>query len=171
MTEQKLSPLAVVFRDSMDWGRSYGLRLNLSPETVDEVAEQFADKALQAIAANTPAVPDLIAGALFDFAGFLTTRDKPVEFGASCDASPAVELLQQFAKKRGLSLESPDIQQWSLALAASPQPQPVAPLTPAQRRLLIDEAGNKTDGLNQDDFADEIVLAVERHHGITKKGG
>jgi hypothetical protein len=83
--------------------------------------------ALQAIAANTPAVPDaVVSGALFDFAGFLTTRDKPVEYGASCDASPAVELLQQFAKKRGLSLESPDIHQWSLALAASPQPQPVA---------------------------------------------
>lgn len=40
------------------------------------------------------------------------------------------------------------------------------PLTPAQRRELIDSAGDKTDGLNQDDFADEIVKATERHHGI-----
>lgn len=41
------------------------------------------------------------------------------------------------------------------------------PLTPAQRRALIDRAGDITDGLNQDDFAEEIVKLVERHHGIS----
>lgn len=40
------------------------------------------------------------------------------------------------------------------------------PLTPAQRRELIDRAGDITDGLNQDDFADEIIKLVEEHHGI-----
>ena len=40
------------------------------------------------------------------------------------------------------------------------------PMTETQRRALIDRAGDLTDGLNQDDFADEIVKAVERHHGI-----
>ena len=40
------------------------------------------------------------------------------------------------------------------------------PLTPAQRRALIDRAGDITDGLNQDDFADEIIKLVEAHHGI-----
>lgn len=45
--------------------------------------------------------------------------------------------------------------------------QPVQPLTPPQRRGLIDAAGNKTDGLGQDDFAQEIVSSVERHYGIS----
>lgn len=40
------------------------------------------------------------------------------------------------------------------------------PMTETQRRALIARAGDLTDGLNQDDFADEIVKAVERHHGI-----
>ena len=40
------------------------------------------------------------------------------------------------------------------------------PLTPAQRRTLIDQAGDITDGLNQDDFADEIIKLVEAHHGV-----
>lgn len=53
-----------------------------------------------------------------------------------------------------------------LPTAQAKPEQAAQPLTPAQRRALIDEAGDKTDGLNQDDFADEIVRAVERHHGI-----
>lgn len=44
------------------------------------------------------------------------------------------------------------------------------PMTIDQRRALIDSAGDKTDGLNQDDFADEIVRSVEKFHNITKNG-
>lgn len=40
------------------------------------------------------------------------------------------------------------------------------PMNTAQRRELIDHAGNLTDGLDQDDFAQAIVDAVERYHGI-----
>lgn len=44
-------------------------------------------------------------------------------------------------------------------LYTNPAPQ-AKPLTPAQRRELIDRAGDITDGLNQDDFADEIINQV-----------
>ena len=52
----------------------------------------------------------VIAGALFDFLGFLTTRDKPTAFGATRNASPAVELLKEWADKRGLDLEDADVE-------------------------------------------------------------
>lgn len=48
---------------------------------------------------------------------------------------------------------------------AKPERQP---MTATQRRQLIDAAGDKTDGLNQDDFAHQIVREVESFHGITK---
>jgi hypothetical protein len=54
----------------------------------------------------------VIAGALFDLLGFLTTRDKPTSFGATRNASPAVELLQEWANKRGLDLDGADVEGW-----------------------------------------------------------
>jgi hypothetical protein len=47
----KLPPLPQLFKDAMDWGRDYGSRPNNTPEMLDEVATQFADKALAAIEA------------------------------------------------------------------------------------------------------------------------
>lgn len=44
------------------------------------------------------------------------------------------------------------------------------PMTHEQRRALIDAAGDKTDGLNQDDFADEIIRSVERFHHVMDNG-
>lgn len=35
-----------LFKDALEWGRSYGMRMNNTPEMLDEVANQFADKAL-----------------------------------------------------------------------------------------------------------------------------
>ena len=54
----------------------------------------------------------VIAGALFDFLGFLTTRDKPTSFGSTRNASPAVELLQEWADKRGLDLKDAAVESW-----------------------------------------------------------
>jgi hypothetical protein len=52
---------------------------------------------------------------------------------------------------------------YSQPLYASPQAQP---MSDEQRRLLIDSAGARTEGLDQDDFAQEIVFEVERFHKI-----
>jgi len=43
---------------------------------------------------------------------------------------------------------------------------PRKPMTDAQRRRVIDEAGFNTEGLTQDDFAQEIISGAERFHDI-----
>jgi hypothetical protein len=71
-----------------------------------------------------PAVPEgalamsdrNIAGALFDFLGFLTTLEKSVSLGVSELATPAVDLLTEWAKTRGLGLDDADVSGWHSAL-------------------------------------------------------
>ncbi|MFY8042006.1 MAG: hypothetical protein ACOVOD_03690 [Rhodoferax sp.] len=63
-----------------------------------------------------------VAGALFDFMGWLTSRKERLVLSSSAEASPAVEAIQEFAKMRGLSLADADVQNWQQALAA-PQPR------------------------------------------------
>ena len=53
-----------------------------------------------------------IAGALFDFLGFLTTRDDVSTFGSSEECSTAVDLLKEWANIRNLSLDSADVENW-----------------------------------------------------------
>ena len=89
-------------------------------------AEQMQAYALAAIEAQ--GVPDLIAGALYDFLGHLTSMEKPIAFGATEWATPAIDALVSFAEKRRLTLCNPTIEDWTESLAAAlpaPQPQPV----------------------------------------------
>lgn len=60
-----------------------------------------------------------IAGALFDFLGFLTTSERQWTFSSYDEASPAVEALEQWAKKRNLSLDEADVSGWSAAIDAA----------------------------------------------------
>ena len=53
-----------------------------------------------------------VAGALFDFLGFLTTRDDVSTFGSSEECSTAVDLLKEWANIRNLSLDSADVENW-----------------------------------------------------------
>lgn len=48
-------------------------------------------------------------------------------------------------------------------------PQSRKPFTKEQRREIISMAGDSTDGLNQDDFADEIIKLTEAAHNIGAK--
>jgi hypothetical protein len=74
--------------------------------------------------ATSAAVPeDVITGALFDFLGYLTTRDNSTEFGACELADPAVTLLEEWAKTRGLRLDGANVSEWNSMLAAAPQPE------------------------------------------------
>jgi hypothetical protein len=75
---------------------------------------------LAAPAAPAPA----IAGALFDFLGFLTTSERRWTFSSTDDAGPAVAALEQWASKRSLSLDDADVEGWSAAPAA-PAPEPL----------------------------------------------
>ena len=70
-----------------------------------------------------PAIERIIAGALFDFMGMLTSQPEKTRFSDCDEAGPAVEQIKKFAKKRGLSLDEADVMGWSKAL---PPPQPEA---------------------------------------------
>ena len=54
----------------------------------------------------------VIAGALFDFMGWLTTRKERLILSSTDNASPAVESITEFAKMRGLSLDDARVQDW-----------------------------------------------------------
>jgi hypothetical protein len=72
----------------------------------------------------------LIAGALFDFMGMLTSQPEKTQFSSSDDAAPAVKQIEKFAAKRGLSLDEANVTGWAEALRAQQeapiQAQPVA---------------------------------------------
>lgn len=55
-----------------------------------------------------------IAGAIYDFAAFLTTRRQTIEVGSTANASPMVELIKEWAELRDLSLEDADVEGWNL---------------------------------------------------------
>lgn len=58
-------------------------------------------------------VPDaVIAGAMFDFMGWLTSRKERIVLSSVDDAAPAVEAITTFAKMRGLSLDDAKVQDW-----------------------------------------------------------
>jgi hypothetical protein len=65
----------------------------------------------------------IVAGALYDFLGYLTTRPKPTTFGAAYEATFAVELLSEWAAFRGLYLGKPAIENWTEALDTLLAPQ------------------------------------------------
>lgn len=65
----------------------------------------------------------IVAGALFDFGGFLTTRDKEIVCSASNDAAPMVEAIKEFAVKRGLEIDGAMVVDWHARCAGVASPQ------------------------------------------------
>jgi len=59
-----------------------------------------------------PVAHAVIAGALFDFMGWLTSRKERIVLSSADNASPAVEVITEFAKMRGLSLDDAKVQDW-----------------------------------------------------------
>ena len=98
----------------------------------------------------------MIAGALFDFMAWLTSRPKRIMLSSADDASPAVDAIEDFAKMRGLSLDDAQVQNWQEALA-----QPVKPLTDEQ----IVEIYTNWESKKGTSWAD-LMRAVEAAHDI-----
>lgn len=78
---------------------------------------------------------NIIEGALFDFLGFLTTRETEVTLGASHESPPVVAVLEDWREKRGLFRASgePRVNDWQergehlKVLAAGPLTEPDLP--------------------------------------------
>ena len=54
----------------------------------------------------------VIAGVLFDFMGWLTSRKERIVLSSADNASPAVEAITEFAKMRNLSLDDARVTNW-----------------------------------------------------------
>ncbi len=53
-----------------------------------------------------------IAGALFDFLGYLTSRETEVTLSGHHDATPGLDALEKWAARRQFSLENADVEGW-----------------------------------------------------------
>jgi hypothetical protein len=106
-----------------------------------------------------------IAGVLFDFMGWLTSRRERLTLSSADEAGPAVEAITKFAKMRGLRLEDAQVEHWQAILTAPPQRQP---LTEGEIVACIDDvfAWALDDGNIDDSHVIRFTRAIERAHGI-----
>lgn len=74
--------------------------------------EQEAALTPQNMAPTADDLEAMISGAIFDFAGFLTTRPSTIEIGSKANASPVVELIKEWAALRVASLDNADVTLW-----------------------------------------------------------
>lgn len=82
------------------------------------------------IAAQQPATPEpvadglplIVAGAIFDFAGFLTTRAEVIEVGSTANAGPVADLVKEWAELRGLNLADAAVLSWQLHITRASLP-------------------------------------------------
>jgi hypothetical protein len=115
-----------------------------------------------------PVAHSVVAGALFDFMGWLTSRQRRLTLSSTDEAGPAVEAITEFAKMRGLRLEDAQVEHWQGILTTTPAAQPAQrqPLTDEQ----IDDIWNRyCDEMGEASINDayDIARAIEAAHGIT----
>ena len=99
-----------------------------------------------------PVAHRVVAGVLFDFMGWLTSRRERLVLSSTDDAAPAADAIKDFAEMRGLSLDDAKVQDWD----AAPPQRKLVPLTEEE----IMHIGMTHQSLRQ------VVRAVERAHGI-----
>ena len=61
----------------------------------------------------------IVSGVLFDFAGFLTSREERITLSSSDLATLAADAVSEFMKLRGVSEERPPFLQWNARCAAN----------------------------------------------------
>lgn len=77
-------------------------------------------------AQHEPVDHAVIAGALFDFLGWLTSRQQRVTWSSCDDATTAIDAVIEFAKMRGLSLDEVHVLDWQDRIQAEEVlPRPV----------------------------------------------
>ncbi|HEY6018887.1 MAG TPA: hypothetical protein VIY48_03060 [Candidatus Paceibacterota bacterium] len=64
----------------------------------------------------------VVAGALYDLMGWLTTRHTAITLSATHDSGIAVTTLLDFAQMRGLRMTDAYVNEWTIMLAAAPSP-------------------------------------------------
>ena len=86
------------------------------PEVIDALRSALEQQQAE------PVSQAVIAGALFDFMGWLTTRKERLVLSSTDNASPAADAIKDFAEMRGLLLDDAKVQDWQ-AYTTPPQRQ------------------------------------------------
>jgi hypothetical protein len=102
----------------------------------------------------------VIAGALFDFMAWLTTRDERLVLSSADEALPAVDAIKDFAKMRGLSLDDAMVQNWNIT------PPQRKPLTNGEIYTAYITATNQTLRATDERLAFAFARAIEAAHDI-----
>jgi len=94
-----------------------------------------------------------IAGVLFDFMGWLTSREKRLTLSSTDEAGPAVEAITEFAKMRDLRLEDAQVEHWQAILTTPPA-------APRQWVGLTDEEMENLEGFYDYMSEEEFIKAI-----------
>ena len=112
-SEQYRMQMAAICTAAIGYWTAYD---SISPDydtvALRDVAKLYADYDALYKAQQGAVAHDVIAGALFDFMAWLTSRPKRIMLSSVDDASPAVDAIKDFAKLRGLSLNDARVQAW-----------------------------------------------------------
>lgn len=95
-------------------------------------------------------LPLIVAGAIFDFAGFMTTRSEVIEVGSTAEAGPVADLVKEWAELRGLNLADAAVLSWQLHInrASPPAPQQATPAQEVDWRTPTTYAQRFTDAVS-----------------------
>lgn len=105
MTQEELNEIA------SDCRLAFGHQAGAYNDGVDAMLD--AVKRAQAQAAVEPVPDDIVAGALYDFLGYLTTRRTRITMSDRDDAGAAVDALVDWSKTRKINLTEARVRDWN----------------------------------------------------------
>jgi hypothetical protein len=117
------------------WKEGDGIHPDYDTLALQDVAKLYAKYDALYKAHSEPVAHSVIAGALFDFMGWLTSRKERLVLSSADEASPAVDAIRDFAKMRGLSLDDAKVHDWH----THPPQRTWVGLTDENLRKLADE--------------------------------
>jgi hypothetical protein len=154
--EQALEVMDAII-DAEEWLKTSKARKALRAALEEDAESSFAK-------AEPDGLPLVIAGAIFDFAGYMTTRTDVIKVGATANAAPVADLAKEWAKLRGLSLDDAAVLSWQEWLPTAPHPTK-QPLTTQEIDAVMRNALGYGLSPSRDDL--DFARAIERAHGIT----
>jgi len=96
---------------------AHAMELQYERGFIDGMQKQMqssVDKAVNRMAqTQEPVAHSVIAGVLFDFMGWLTSRKERIVLSSADNASPAADAIRDFANMRGLSLDDAKVLDWN----------------------------------------------------------
>lgn len=107
----------------------------------------------------------IVAGALYDFLGYITTLDPPMAIGQGEQPHQLIKRLEEWATKRNLDLGSADVHRWHNRLSEpdNPEAQAVFDSTFCKNLAQVLNTHSIENGSNTPDFILAHVVAMVLH--------